>query len=1516
MADRVQFLQMFQQLNEDPRFKAMSYAEQQQVRSQWIQRNIAKVPEFTTLSPDAQGMTVQRMVTAPPSFLEETDWSRQVVDLANRAGSVTPEAQREGDDPLALASDIVADRKFFTNVGPLGKLRPLMGDIMQVRGEFENPDTRLWAEGYHPNPGTEDYKAYEYLEQTVSRSLATNTYEKVLGTVTPFLGVIGNIASGRVAFNAPLNAARQGARLLSARHARTPLQTWLYGSALAEVPEATLDGVMMLVNDLTTGQVESNIGFGMRPGESQIGNIAKNFGTNFAADLLFFTGLSVMGGLLKSTAQVFRYRGFRAKGALDAVTDDQAGDFLKRIVSGAQFDKATFNALPPQTQQHFLKLRRVYEAAKNLDEMPADVMADMLATKRGYRILGAGDNIRLEPLAGLNKPAVEGVFSTTDEAIRKLFAVEMTGPNLQARTIDALSKNEFTVQQIARVELGDKLPNLDVDTIAKALVPDAAGNVNPNTLRTASRSLAQQSGATGDVVRKLNIETVADDVYWKLASDARVRDGALLVPQHIKSVDEMSAFVKQYGDDMTSLIGTGKRRTVQHITDVIETVPKVRDQANLLYLETLAQRGSVGFEVMPNGTYRVGDMVYATLDDATSDLYARAFLQSEDGIREAFGRQFGFKFEFEPQVGWHVEGKHADVGGNIFSGNHETIQGAADELMRKGFVPSIPQSQAMNVVIDNDGTGLLLREGAVAGPWEYVRDYANKFFDPIADTDILRKYPHGSVSKGEIARTFRVTAPKWGVIAEFDSFKAANEFMQQNLKEIESLRNIGLMKGVLEIDTIGGQFVTREIGESTLRHFDTYDALQKYVTEKVADPVWAKEISNMDQAFVDSVWDSMADDVDRSLYLRKGQVPKAANFDVMMEHATNQWGLKSSTDATGFFSTRKHVVREIGQSVKDNFQTPTYQRMKRIAGNDGMDFIADSFETMEKQMKIARGTQSQLQQALHNVTNFDGAPGHKRRIALRPFLETPAEEWASLQGRLGITLGDADQRFLKRFRDTSDALGEMFGIDLYKWNTDYLPHLREWAKTGNNIQFFQSGGSAADVLGHSKFGRSLPNELKFFAEYLRADELYTFLSNADPQDVLAKYMTKGVKNMTMGTAYDTIKTQWNAVAKSGNVSPQAKTAITHYMESIMGMYTDESSQLFENSAREVGRIFSNRIKAKGETQVVKDFISQLHGLTIAATMSFRPWPIIRNMQQIWTTLAPMYGNDAVHKAMKKLNNEKYAEQVFDRLAKSGRLQDRVPIYGMLYEGNDLAGSFNRMGMKRYMNSDDWTRMIADVTVRDTFADAAAKLSAGTVDEKQFIRLANLHRLDNFDQRKIIDLMKTSYESAVDYMGDVVTRETFFAYTAGANPPAFKGLWGRLFGMFGHYPVYYMQTIMNGLKRGNVADRLLYASRVAFNTAALWFTFEAVGGIRGDDFVPWKTMFFDGGPYYKLVNDAMSAAAGSPGSSWRNVRRDAGRLFIPGSIQARSTIEALNLMEQGKSYEGFLRLMSAPLAPDR
>lgn len=1495
----------WQGLNSDERFRALSYEEQQKIRAQWAERNLPKDPTFSTLSPAAQAQAFQKLVTRPPAFAEQNEFVTETVGLAERA--------RAGDfEALRAGAAQVAGYRATQNAGPIYNMASALGEKLGIEG----------AENVRPTEaGSEDEKALQYLQQVVQNSDDKTFWQGLLVGVSPFAGIATNILSGRVAAGPMLAAnAQWGAQAAASRAAGSPFTRWMFRSAVPEVFESTLDGVMMTANDIVSQQLQANVPFGMEA-KSRLGNIALNFGSNFAGDMLFFGAASLAGASFRTMRSTMR--GWGTKAAAD-VSDADLNGMAQAMVSGENLPREVLDLIPEESRSTFMRYKRAFAAADNLDEMSVADRAQFVALGKGHEIVKDGQTFVVrDTVTGATIP---GRFSNETRALRGLMDFMESPPAQKARALDMAATNEVSVQRLARVRFGEQLPELDANTLARTLTPGEGGRLNPQPIQTATRSMVQQAGGGADIASKVEVRSVPAEAYWKMSDEARVQGSRIYVPETVRTTEDMTRFLDRYTADVGKLVPEGTEAVRRYATDVGQRVGEVQSATNPMYVEANAVRNGVDFQPMGNGSFRVGNEVVGSIKEADEAVQRQILFASEDAIHEAYGRQFGFEFVQRDGM-WHVRGKQAEKGGNVLTGNHSTPEAAARELWDKGFKPRVTQTNAPHIVITPEGDGLEIRKlegmaesNVVSGPIEYVRDFAKRYFADIPEAKILRQF--GSNHIGKVENVYRVVSPEWGVISEFTSFGKAEKFLKASRDSLESLQEMGLLKGVPDISINGGQIVARPIGEKA-RHFETVGALKDWLKAKVPDPVWQKELSNFDTETIRRVWDDMPDEY-REMYLRKSGVPEPRSWDDVLNYMKDRptWSPTSPTGEYGRIKAGKYATWNVGQLIKDAFQSPTYARMRRITGQEGQELLTASFEQAEKQLKNFRAIHTQASELVDGISRFKGAPNRKRRAALRPLLEIDPGDIDAKASAWNIELTDADRRYMERFRSVSDTLGQSFGIDTYKMISGYLPRIREFMKANPDV--VRGASTAKEVLG--KMETRMAKELEFFSDYLRVDELATFVNEADPQEILANYARKGVKNMTLGKTYEILMKRWNDVLGDGSVTPSAKFSMLRYMESLMGMYSDEASKAAEQSAREIGSIMANRMKAGPNAGAVKDFVNTLHGFTIAAVMSFRPWPIIRNMQQVWTTLAPMFGNDSVMRAMKVLSNDKQAGEVYQRLIGSGRLQDRIPIFGGVYEAVGITARLNKLGMKWYKNSDDYTRMMVDVVVRDTFADAVAKFEANpNMAPKKFIRLANLHRLDDFDQQEIIKRLRGNwtdaggrvhaggFDEAMDYYGDIVTRETMFAYTAGSNPMMFNGMWGRLFGMFGHYPVYYAQTILNGLRRGNIADKAQFVGRVALNSAVLWFAFEKVWGIKADAFMPWQTAFFDGGPYYKMLNKTLEAAAGSPGSSWDDVFTDINRLFIPGSLQARNVAEGARMMQQGNGYQGFLKMMSAPLA---
>jgi hypothetical protein len=376
-----------------------------------------------------------------------------------------------------------------------------------------------------------------------------------------------------------------------------------------------------------------------------------------------------------------------------------------------------------------------------------------------------------------------------------------------------------------------------------------------------------------------------------------------------------------------------------------------------------------------------------------------------------------------------------------------------------------------------------------------------------------------------------------------------------------------------------------------------------------------------------------------------------------------------------------------------------------------------------------------------------------------------------------------------------------------------------------------------------------------------------------------------------------------------------------YLEDVMGMVSDNTQMAFQRWSQKAGEKFYNimqksrlipkGVKAKMQLQ---DMFSIMQGLTVAATMAGRMWMPLRNMQQIWTMLAPrlgMGGGRIILEAFDRVN--KNGDQIARHLRATGRLTGEVPVFG--YKAEGMVGQFNRLGMRLHKNSDDFNRMITDQAVDIMMEDGAKRFLRGQINEKQFLDLTNLRRMDSESQKLVVNtLQQKGYTAAKDLYGDILTRETQVLYREGAAPSMFRrSQFGKLFGMFGQYPTYYLENIRRGLRNGTTADKMVFAGATMAYGAGLYSLFEGLG-IRGDDFLPWKQMFFTGGPYFNFLIDAKRSLGGEPGAlPLRSLPKEASRLFVPGSSQLRAVQKMVEYQEQGDSYSAMLSLMTLPAA---
>jgi hypothetical protein len=262
----------------------------------------------------------------------------------------------------------------------------------------------------------------------------------------------------------------------------------------------------------------------------------------------------------------------------------------------------------------------------------------------------------------------------------------------------------------------------------------------------------------------------------------------------------------------------------------------------------------------------------------------------------------------------------------------------------------------------------------------------------------------------------------------------------------------------------------------------------------------------------------------------------------------------------------------------------------------------------------------------------------------------------------------------------------------------------------------------------------------------------------------------------------------------------------------------------------------------------------------------------------------------------------------------------------------------KSGLKWYRNSDEFTRAVAYQASLDKWDDALRRYRDPQINvgEKEFFEdLSGVQHLTPGRQAEIRKAFNAGQEDvARDLFASEMVETTMFRYRAGQKPEAFRrGVIGKMFGMFGTYPVQYVEQINQSMKNLSNTQRAIFAANVLGNGLALYTAFQDGLGINAQAFLPWQPMVFSGGPLYNMMNNALTAV-GNPSYRGRQARgevfgiKSSGGQFrwepwdsevwqwaMPYGFLMEDLKAAAEAFNNGEHYKAFLNASSAPLNAD-
>jgi hypothetical protein len=498
-----------------------------------------------------------------------------------------------------------------------------------------------------------------------------------------------------------------------------------------------------------------------------------------------------------------------------------------------------------------------------------------------------------------------------------------------------------------------------------------------------------------------------------------------------------------------------------------------------------------------------------------------------------------------------------------------------------------------------------------------------------------------------------------------------------------------------------------------------------------------------------------------------------------------------------------------------------------------------------------------------------------------------------------------------------------------------MPRVRKaWVEGAGKLMEKDVG----QLLSNAFEGRA-PKELDAFFRHLRVSEVAGIAMEEDPLVLLEKYIRVGNRNTFLGPLWKEATDYIKANRKT--IDPMELGRFELYRSQVMGVPQGYVEHLIKQAHQEIWTKLGGKYV---NPKLGSDLVEMASSFTFLSALGFRPFLGVRNDLQIWTTLASRIENEWVGKAVNmlaKASGREYVEEALEALKRKGILASEVLTYsaGGLLEQDSLMKKITSRGLRFMHDSDEWSRTVAYWSARLRFDNAVEKLQKGTLGAgpqtaKLFDDLSGAFMMDDDLRRDIHQLIgQRQFKAAADTFAAKITEETMFPYRMAQSSLAFRGTIGKIFGRFGHYPLWYVENIRRGLMHGSMAQKLGFMTRFVGNSLAIYGMFQAIG-IQANDFLPWTPAFFGGGPMYNLGNKMLQAMDFRKGSY--QGRQARGELFsmkldedapIPwpkGELFGRwlptfvigDILQGVKAWQEGDTYGGIMSIFGATMVPDR
>ncbi|MBU6232264.1 hypothetical protein KGP36_06545, partial [Patescibacteria group bacterium] len=877
-----------------------------------------------------------------------------------------------------------------------------------------------------------------------------------------------------------------------------------------------------------------------------------------------------------------------------------------------------------------------------------------------------------------------------------------------------------------------------------------------------------------------------------------------------------------------------------------------------------------------------------------------------------------------------VEGGYRLTGPNL----SKPLSGSLRELLPQvGYeFTKIPDRYAPSNVIVDPATVKMTYDGTtLRGP---VRDLAKSldmFFDPkrYAEMTPLGKFKDAGLYKLADG-TIEVDIPRYNSKMTFPSEADARRFLAGDVSALSNVERMAQAKA-LDVRFQNGEWTVNDgRGRMTAKsRADVAAIMATYPDVKPTNELFAsidpnastgiqQALSSIDPKMLGE-WKSITPDFSPYKFYSDMQTPA----QVIKEGIRNR--LRAEFSDTRYFIDKtfskygltdgQRIVRQIDAAM-DAHSPSVYNEYKTLASV---------------------------------FTDSNGKPiPYERRVAIAEYrIAETTEDFKAAQDAFG-PLSPDEQKAAERL-DTmlgdkigtnTTALAAKYGIGFQKFygKGQYLSRVRAYYDANPQVVSKMALGSELNnAIGN------VPASVRAWFDNERVSDILNFAAERDPQRILMRYIAAGNKQLYLDGAWRAMNNWMNA--NKERLPPFVVSKLNRFREQVNGTYQIPGEDFIKGMGRAIVQKVRGSKATPEDLQAGENLASNFYQLTYFTSLGFRPYQAVRNVAQIFTTLAPRIGNDFTMAGLKRALNMSAEEA--QHLQGLNVIKPNAPGYENFLEGRTWVRKTMQAGMQWFKNGDDVGRAAAYFAADEALTPAISKLQRGLYgnDIQKFIddsMLFTMQKLNPTLVNDVLSLVNKGTPEAISQakatFGAQLAKETFPSFEWWNQPKFYsEHILTRLFGQYGTFATIYRSNLYRAFASGTAAQKAAFAARFIGNNLAIFGALSAMN-IKANDFIPGVPALFGGGPNFKLGVDLMQALdSGQNGQEARyNLEREFSPLtyvapgsripfaktglhvnypeVLPGSLQAHFIQKGLKYLQAGDTWKAFLSFTTTPTNP--